>query len=136
MVKNLPITTEDITIAEDTFGPDVGALKGKVTRNKPAPVTSDYIEIPKELIANHQHITLCMDGMRINGIPFLTTICKNIKYRTAEWIPNQIPEGYRSVFENVFRIYKLTGVYLKMISKQDSVLEVSNCNCDEKTRFR
>jgi hypothetical protein len=90
-------------------------LKGKVTRNKPAPVTSDYIAIPKELIANHQHITVRMDGIRINGIPFLTTISKNIKYWTAEWIPNQTPEAYRSVLENGFRIYNKAGFRVKTI---------------------
>jgi hypothetical protein len=31
MVKNIPITIDDINIAEKVFGPDVGALKGKTT---------------------------------------------------------------------------------------------------------
>jgi hypothetical protein len=73
-IKNLPITIDDINIAEQVFGPDVGALKGKTTRVKPAPVVADYLEVPKELITKHSNITLCIDGMKINGIPFLTTV--------------------------------------------------------------
>ena len=52
MIRNLSINMDDIKIAENIFGPDVGALKGKTTRQKPAPVVSDYIEIPNELIIN------------------------------------------------------------------------------------
>jgi hypothetical protein len=50
----------------------------------------------------NESITLCMDGMKINNIPFLTTITRN---RTGEWIPNQTPRAYRSVLHNVFRIH-------------------------------
>jgi hypothetical protein len=35
-IKNIPITVDDINIAEKVFGPDIGALKGKTTRQKPA----------------------------------------------------------------------------------------------------
>ena len=112
-IKNLPVTLDDINIAEKIFGTDIGALKGKTTRQKPAPVVSDYIEIPKELISNHQHITLCMDGIKINGLPFLTTISRNIMYRTAEWIPSQTAQSYRSVLDTlgpkIIHIAKLNG---------------------------
>jgi hypothetical protein len=97
------------------FGPDIGALKGKTTRQKPAPVVSDYVEIPKELIYNHQSVVLCMDGMKINGVPFLTTISQNIMYQTAEWIPHQTPEGYRSVLDNVFCTYNQAGFWITTI---------------------
>jgi hypothetical protein len=48
----------------------------------------------------HENTTLCMDGMKINNIPFLTTISRNIMYRTAEWIPNQTPQAYRPYYNN------------------------------------
>jgi hypothetical protein len=41
MVKNLPITIKDINITDKIFGPDVGAVKDKTTKQKPAPVVVD-----------------------------------------------------------------------------------------------
>ncbi len=66
IIKNCPVTVDDINIAEKIFGPDVSSLKGKSTRQKPKPVREDLIEIPKELISQHHNIELCMDTMYIN----------------------------------------------------------------------
>jgi hypothetical protein len=64
IIKNCPVTVEDVNIADQIFGPDMSSLKGKSTRRKPKPpVRQDLIEIPKELITKHQKVdyawTLC-----------------------------------------------------------------------------
>jgi hypothetical protein len=46
MIKNNPVTTADVELAEKIFGPDIATLKGKTTRRKPVPVVEDYIDIP------------------------------------------------------------------------------------------
>jgi hypothetical protein len=40
------------------------------------------------LIQAQQDVILCMDTMQINGLYFLTTVSRNIMYRTTEWVPN------------------------------------------------
>ena len=87
LISNNPVTTEDIEMAERIFGPDIGSLKGKTVRRKPAQVVNDNIEVPRELIASQYAIILCVDIMYVNGLTFLTTISKNLKYRTAQYIP-------------------------------------------------
>jgi hypothetical protein len=64
IIKNCPVTVEDVNIADQIFGPDMSSLKGKSVRHKPKPVRKDLIEIPKELIEQHKDIdsawTPCM----------------------------------------------------------------------------
>lgn len=110
-----PVTTEDIVMAEQIFGTDIGRIKGKTTRRKPAPVVNDYIEIPKELIATQRQVTLCIDGMKVNGLSFLTTVSRNLQYRTAQYVKHQTVQVYRELLGQVFRVYNTGGFQVKTI---------------------
>ena len=80
IIQNSPVTGEDIKIAEKSFGPDMSSLKGKSTQRKLKPVRKDFIKIPKELIAEHHDIELCMDTVYVNECGMLTAIDKTIKF--------------------------------------------------------
>ena len=108
-IRNCPITMEDIDIAEAIYGQDIGTIKGKTVRQKPTPVVRDYVSIPKELVEKHESITLCIDTLYINEMPFLATISRNIKYRTIQWLPTRTAKDYRSVLDIVFRQYNKAG---------------------------
>ena len=77
-IKDNPATAEDVRLAEAIFGPDLGALKGKTARRKPTPAVSDQVEVPQETCSNNEDITLCLDVMFVNGMPYMTTVSKNI----------------------------------------------------------
>jgi hypothetical protein len=100
-IKNNPVTTEDVDIAEKIFGPDVATLKGRMTRRAPVPVIEDRIEIPRELITAQYSVTLCLDGMKVNDISFLTTISKNLMYRTARYIQRPLASVYHKCLQQV-----------------------------------
>ena len=114
-IENNPVTTQDIDLAEKIFGPDIGALKGKSTRCSPIPVVDDEIDIPRELIRSQRDITLCIDGMKVNGIWFLTTISRNLYYRTAHYIQQQTSECYKTTLMEVVRIYNRAGMRVSRI---------------------
>jgi hypothetical protein len=109
LIANNPVTTEDIEIAKEIFGPDIGSLNFKTIRKKPALVVNDYIKIPPELTAKQQNVTLCINGMKVNGLSFLTTISKNICYRTAQFIASKLISLYKEALKEVIQIYNKAG---------------------------
>lgn len=114
-ITNNPVTTKDIEIAGKIVGPDVSTLKRKTTRQKPAPVVHNYIEIPQELLDTQRDVILCADGMKVNGLPFLTTVSRNLMYRTAQWISSQTLDVYKQAFGQVIAIYNRGGFKIRCI---------------------
>ena len=104
-IANCPITLDDVDITEKIYGPDVASLKGKTTRRKPAPVVNDQVQIPQELVDKHKDIVLCMDVIFVNQIPFLVTISKNLKYRTATLLSARTTESYHKALDDVCNKY-------------------------------
>ena len=80
LIKDNKIKSSDIDLAKRTFGLDIGCIKAKSTRNKPILVQSNIIDILEELLEVHQDLTLSINGMKVNSLPFLTTISHNIYF--------------------------------------------------------
>jgi hypothetical protein len=116
MISKNPVTTEDIELTERIFGPDTGALKGKMIQQKPIPVVDDRIEIPKDLIASWYAIKLFVDIMNVNGLIFFTTISEHLKYRMAQYVMSKTLTEYLRALQEVLSTYhkggfKVTEIY-------------------------
>ena len=75
LIRNNPVTKEDINITMKVYGPDIRALKGKTVRKKYPQVKRDYIKLPQELSSESMgKITLMIDTISVKGCLFLTTI--------------------------------------------------------------
>ncbi|KAL3936840.1 MAG: hypothetical protein SGBAC_007929 [Bacillariaceae sp.] len=61
VIKNMPVTSEDLGLAEKIFGPDISTLKGRSTRTTPDAVIEDFMEIPPE-VTRHQRIVNIESG--------------------------------------------------------------------------
>ena len=109
IIKNCPVTIDDVNIAEKIFGPDIGAMKGKNTRHRPTPVKDDLVEIPKELREQHANLTLCMDIMYVNGMPMLTAIDRSIKYRSLIPLDSRVADKLYKGLDKIFRLYNNAG---------------------------
>ena len=114
-IMDMPVKTQDVDIAEKIFGPDLGTLKGKTTRQKPLPMVNDRIAIPPELYENRDSLELCMDIMFVNGMPFLTTITRALYYRTANYLLSRQKENLYSGLDEVLRMYNSNGFYIEKI---------------------
>jgi hypothetical protein len=119
LIANNPITIEDIEIAEQIFGSNIGSLKGKTTRMKPIPVVDNYIAIPQELYAKQQEIILCIDGIKVNRLLFLTTVSKNILYRTAQHVENKSISRFNEAIREIINLYNRAGFKIKEIQSNN-----------------
>jgi len=125
-IKDCPVTVDDIILAKKIFGLDVASLKGKKVRQTPTPVVAEIIEIPRELMAAQEEVELCIDTFFINPLPFFSTISRNIKYRTCDFVQAQTVAKYCAVLSRIILLYAKTGFKIKCIygdNKYGPVLE-------------
>ena len=98
-MPNFPVTKNDILAAEHIFGPEVGSLEGKTTCRNPHAVKQVVEPLPPEIMNQYWHVMLCADIMYMNGIAFLVTISRHIRFATVEALPNRqqasISAGFR-----------------------------------------
>ena len=65
--------------------------------------------IPREILDNHKDITMGMDIMFINGIPFLTTISCTVVFGTTTEIEGANMGNVVTVLKNICATYKSRG---------------------------
>jgi hypothetical protein len=116
IIKNCPVTADDVNIAERIFGGDIGTLKGKSTRGRPTPVKDDLVEIPPELLEQHQDLTYCMDIMYVNGMPMMTGIDRSIRFRGLVPLSSQVASELYRALDVILRIYNTRGYRIKSIN--------------------
>jgi hypothetical protein len=108
-LPNCPITRCDAMNAENTFGPDVGSLKGKTVHRPPVPVMPVLNDLPHDIMSTYRDITLSADIMYVNKIPFFVTISRHVHFSTVEMLYNRTAETMTKAMKQVFDVYKQRG---------------------------
>jgi hypothetical protein len=109
MIKNCPVTFIDVTNANKIFGPDLATLKGKTARITPLPVMTDYVQIPKEIMALNRNVTLAIHSMFVNGLPFMVSISRKIKFTTVEYLLGRKKNHLVKSIRKIINLYRKRG---------------------------
>ena len=120
-----PVTLDDVKRCEAIYGPNVYALKGKSVRSKPPVVLNDYVKVPPELKVKNEDVELCADIMYIQGIPFLVTVSKRLKFVTITHIAKRSKALLCEAFDKTFRVYNKAGFRITKlhVDREFEVLE-------------
>ena len=105
LLENCPIKLEQITNANNIFGPDVARLRVKSTITNPTRVEREYIPITRDLYVLYKFVTLTSDVMLVNGLLFLITLYGKIKMFTAKYIPIQTAAQLSSSQKRTVKLY-------------------------------
>jgi hypothetical protein len=115
LIKNNVVTPDDVNLAPQAYGPDVGGIKGKTTRRRPTPVVNNMVEIPDELLDVQQELTVSIDGLTVNSLKFLSTISHDLYYRTAQYVASPVASIYEKCMDELTAVYKRGGFTISEI---------------------
>jgi hypothetical protein len=108
-IPSCPIVRQDAINAEDIFGWNLGSLQGKTTQQLLDGITANIMNIPKEIMAQYRGVTLCIDIMFTNKIPFFLSISRNIRFITGTILLNQKATTIIKALKDIYGIYRKCG---------------------------
>jgi hypothetical protein len=113
---NCPINRQDAINAHAIFGRDIGSIKGKTTRRKLKGILGSVANnLPKEIMETYRDVTLCIDIMFVNKIPFFLSISRIIRFITVEVLDNRKQASLIKALQHIYGIYRKRGFRISNI---------------------
>jgi hypothetical protein len=78
-IRNCPVESRHVQYANDIYGKNLGAIKGKTVRREVKPLTVSSNEVPEEILSRYRDVTLSVDIMFVNSLPFLVALSKELR---------------------------------------------------------
>jgi hypothetical protein len=135
-MDNSPVTTQDIHRANDIWGPNVAALKGKTTQRK-TDVPKEEEFLPRRL--NPEPQVLLLDIMFVDGEAFLVSRTEPLLIRLCYYIPSKKASDIVKCLVTMVKFYKASGYTIIKIccDKEGGVNKaVNNSSVEELSRIQ
>ena len=79
LINNNKVTTYYVNLTTESYGTDVGKIKGETKRSRPMPVVSNIVDISKYLLEGQQDLAVSMNGLTVNSLKFMSTISHELE---------------------------------------------------------
>ena len=114
LLPDCPVTKADIIAAEDIFGPEIGILNRKTTRHNPHALRQVVEPLEPSIMRQYIHVMLGIDVMFVNGIVFLVTVSRHIKFGTIKAMVNRRQASLLAAIKLVTQVYWLARFKVTM----------------------
>jgi hypothetical protein len=104
VIANCDVTESAVKNAHAIFGPNLTRVRGRMVRIASESVRVDHIQILRVILDRHRIVTLTVDCMFVNGVPFLVSTSRGLNLLTAEHTPSQT---MKNLAEGICRIMDL-----------------------------
>jgi hypothetical protein len=115
LIPNCPIAHTNISNAPKNFGPDLSSIHRKTVQRMPAPVVADYVAIPGQLVDTNKAVTLAADVFFVDGIAFLITVSRRIKFMMTEHLSIKTATSLSKHLQRVLLVYRWASFRVRSI---------------------
>lgn len=115
LLPNNPVNREDIIAAEDIYGPNLAALKGKTAHRPNTHVETTNDGVPPQIMSIYRRVTLAVDIMYVNKVMFMMTVSRGLKFGTVERILNRKMKTIKACISEVIALYRRRGFRISTI---------------------
>ena len=109
MITNYPMSPTAVINTNCLFGPDLAGVREQTVRRPLESVTMNHVQIPRALLEQHQRVTLAVDIMFVNGVPFLVSVSSGLNLVTAQYTPSCMAKQLAVGITRVMDLYLQGG---------------------------
>jgi hypothetical protein len=109
MISNCNVTANAIKNANLIFGPDLAGIRKWMVRTPPESVGTDHVQIPRHILERHKVVTLAVDCMFVNGIPFLVSVVRGLNLVRAEHTQLRTAKQLADGIQRIMDLYSRGG---------------------------
>jgi hypothetical protein len=126
MILNCPVTPSAVQKANRIFGPDLAGVRGRTVRRPPESVTTNYVQIPHALLERHQRVTLAVNVMFVNRVPFLVSVARGLNLVTAEHMPTRTAKQLAAGIVRIMDLYSRGGFQVEAVLMDNEFKKLRN----------
>ncbi len=115
-----------MTNAHQIFGPDLAGVRGRTVWRPQESVTTNYVHISRAILEQHQLVTLAVDLMFANGVPFLVSVAIILNLVTAEFTLSRTAKQLAACITWMMDLYACGGFQVGIVLMDNKFEKLQN----------